>query len=177
MGTLIPLGKGLVIPSKYHEPPTRPLQVYSRRNRPTNTTLTAPLGLPPTAAPGNPSATLVNDLPITLQKDGTLERYKARLVAKGFTQTYGSISTGRCIKWTLKMLSYMVDLNETVYMEQPPGYVAQGEKQRMVCKLKKAIQGLKQSPRAWYGRSCSLVDDILITGSDVVGIEEANTYL
>ncbi|KAL0367946.1 UNVERIFIED_CONTAM: Retrovirus-related Pol polyprotein from transposon RE2 [Sesamum calycinum] len=38
-----------------------------------------------------------------------------------------------------------IDLNETVYMEQPPGYVAQGEKQRVVCKLKKAIYGLKQS--------------------------------
>ncbi|KAL0289693.1 UNVERIFIED_CONTAM: protein ARABIDILLO 2 [Sesamum angustifolium] len=53
------------------------------------------------------------------------------------------------------------DLNETVYMEQPPGYVAQGEKQCMVCKLKKAIYGLKQSPRA----------------CDLVGIEEAKTYL
>ncbi|KAK4390000.1 Retrovirus-related Pol polyprotein from transposon TNT 1-94 [Sesamum angolense] len=36
------------------EPPTRPLQVYSRRKRSTNTTLTAPPGLPPTAAPGPP---------------------------------------------------------------------------------------------------------------------------
>ncbi|KAK4410342.1 Retrovirus-related Pol polyprotein from transposon RE1 [Sesamum angolense] len=99
------------------------------------------------------------------------------------------------------------DLNETVYMEQPPGYVAQGEKQRMVCKLKKAIYGLKQSPRAWFDKFSRIigefgfsrcqadhsvfvqtttsgmvvlavyVDDILITGSDLVGIEEAKTYL
>ena len=33
-------------------------------------------------------------------------------------------------------------------MEQPPGYVAQGEDR--VCRLKKAIYGLKQSPRAWF---------------------------
>ena len=38
------------------------------------------------------------------------------------------------------------DLLEEVFMEQPPGYVAQEVKR--VCKLKKAIYGLKQSPRA-----------------------------
>ena len=36
-------------------------------------------------------------------------------------------------------------------MEQPPGYVAQGES-HMVCRLKKAIYGLKQSPRAWFDK-------------------------
>ncbi|KAL0336490.1 UNVERIFIED_CONTAM: Retrovirus-related Pol polyprotein from transposon RE2 [Sesamum radiatum] len=50
------------------EPPTRPLQVYSRRNRSTKTTLTAPPSLPPTAAPRNPSATPANDVPIALRK-------------------------------------------------------------------------------------------------------------
>ena len=42
------------------------------------------------------------------------------------------------------------DLIEEVYMEQPPGFVAQGEN-GLVCKLKKALYGLKQSPRAWFG--------------------------
>jgi len=37
------------------------------------------------------------------------------------------------------------DLEEEVYIKQPPSYVAQGE--NMVCKLKKAIYGLKQSSR------------------------------
>jgi len=40
------------------------------------------------------------------------------------------------------------DLQEEVYMEQPPGYVAQGETK--VCRLKKTIYGLKQSPKAWF---------------------------
>ena len=40
------------------------------------------------------------------------------------------------------------DLHEEVYMEQPPGYVAQGETK--VCRLKKDIYRLKQSPRAWF---------------------------
>ncbi|GKD38632.1 cysteine-rich receptor-like protein kinase 8, partial [Tanacetum coccineum] len=42
------------------------------------------------------------------------------------------------------------DLQE-VYMEQPPGFVAQGESGR-VFKLKKTLYGLKQSPRAWFGK-------------------------
>ncbi|KAL0371039.1 UNVERIFIED_CONTAM: hypothetical protein Sangu_0422000 [Sesamum angustifolium] len=66
--TSVPLPVPTFFVPPHTEPPTRPLQVYSRRNRPTNTTLTAPFGLPPTAAPGNPSATIVNDLPITLQQ-------------------------------------------------------------------------------------------------------------
>jgi len=33
-------------------------------------------------------------------------------------------------------------------MEQPPGYVSQGENK--VCRLKKAIYSLKQSPMAWF---------------------------
>ncbi|KAL0393052.1 UNVERIFIED_CONTAM: Retrovirus-related Pol polyprotein from transposon RE2 [Sesamum radiatum] len=85
--------------------------------------------------------------------------------------------------------------------------LVEGEKQSMVCKLKKAIYGLKQSPRAWFDKfSCIIdefgfsrcqadhsifvpttksgmvvlavyVDDILIIGSDIVGIEETKTYL
>ncbi|KAL0313654.1 UNVERIFIED_CONTAM: Retrovirus-related Pol polyprotein from transposon RE1 [Sesamum calycinum] len=282
------------------EPPTRLLQVYSRRNRSTNTTLIVPPDLPPTATPGNPSAIPDNDLPIALREvlltelfsvsfssvsipntycealrhpawklamddemsalisrgtwelvevppnadivacrwvfnrkfhaDGTLERYKAHLVAKGFTQTYGVdyfetfspvarlnsihilFSLADNLNWPMYQMDIKNaflygDLNETVYMEQPPGYVAQGEKQRMVCKLKKAIYGLKQRPRAWFDNFSRIigefgflrcqanhsvfvqttktgivvlavyVDDILIAGSDSEGIEEAKTYL
>ena len=41
------------------------------------------------------------------------------------------------------------DLHEEIYMDQPLGFVAQGE-MHMVCRLKKALYGLKQSPRAWF---------------------------
>lgn len=43
-------------------------------------------------------------------------------------------------------------------MEQPPGFVAQGEYgPHPVCRLRKALYGLKQSPRAWFGRFSSTV--------------------
>ena len=40
------------------------------------------------------------------------------------------------------------DLKETIYMKQPEGYVVKG-KEKLVCKLKKSLYGLKQSPRCW----------------------------
>ena len=43
------------------------------------------------------------------------------------------------------------DLAEEVYMEQPPGFVAQGES-GLVCKLRRSLYSLKQSPRAWFSR-------------------------
>ena len=39
------------------------------------------------------------------------------------------------------------DLAEKVYMEQPPGFVAQGES-GLVCRLRRSLYGLKQSLRA-----------------------------
>ncbi|GKA12355.1 retrotransposon protein, putative, ty1-copia subclass [Tanacetum coccineum] len=71
-------------------------------------------------------------------------RYKARLMAHGFTQR---------ADYELKQLDVKTtflhgNLEEVIYMRQPPGY-EQGNK---VCLLKKSLYGLKQSPRQWYKR-------------------------
>ena len=36
-------------------------------------------------------------------------------------------------------------------MKQPPGFVAQ-EKCGKICRLRKSLYGLKQSPQAWFGK-------------------------
>lgn len=43
------------------------------------------------------------------------------------------------------------ELDEEIYMDQPAGFVADGQ-ERKVCKLKRSIYGLKQSSRQWYLR-------------------------
>ncbi len=103
--------------------------------------------------------------------DGSVSRYKARLVAKGYAQTYGidyeetyslvaKMTTVKVIivmaatkGWSLHQMDVKNvflhgDLQEEVYMEQPPGYVDQTHL-NLVCRLKKALYDLKQAPRAW----------------------------
>ncbi|KAK3012946.1 hypothetical protein RJ639_008868 [Escallonia herrerae] len=43
------------------------------------------------------------------------------------------------------------DLEERIYMQQPEGFIEPGKKD-YVCKLKRSLYGLKQSPRQWYKR-------------------------
>ena len=103
--------------------------------------------------------------------NGEVNRYKARLVAKGFAQKYGvdydetfapvvrysSIRALLAYAIQNDMILHQMDvvtaflngtLEENIYMQQPAGYIQPG-KEKLVCKLKKSIYGLKQSPRCW----------------------------
>lgn len=46
------------------------------------------------------------------------------------------------------MLLPHLSIEEEVYMSQPEGFVSKGQ-EHLVCKLKKSIYGLKQSPHCW----------------------------
>ena len=103
--------------------------------------------------------------------NGEVDRFKGRLVAQGFSQKYGidyeetfspvarfsSIRTLLAYAVQHRMLVHQMDvitaflngdLKEEIYMQQPPGYIQPG-KEELVCKLKKSLYGLKQSPRCW----------------------------
>ena len=73
------------------------------------------------------------------------------------------ISLDATYKWDLHQLDIKNvflhgDFQEEVYMEQPPGFVAQGEI-RKVCRLQKSLYGLKQSPRVWFGKFSQVVEE------------------
>uniref|UniRef100_A0A2N9EY29 CCHC-type domain-containing protein n=1 Tax=Fagus sylvatica TaxID=28930 RepID=A0A2N9EY29_FAGSY len=100
------------------------------------------------------------------------KRYKARLVVKGFQQKEGvdytdifspvvKLTTIRLVlgivtaenlhleQLDVKTAFLHGDLEEDIYMRQPQGFIVQ-EKESLVCKLRKNLNGLKQAPRQWY---------------------------
>jgi hypothetical protein len=106
--------------------------------------------------------------------DGSIDRYKARLVAKCFKQRYVidykdmfslvvKAATIRLVLsvvvtkgWCLQQLDVQNaflhgTLEEEVYMNQPKGY-EDLKFPNHVCRLDKAICGLKQAPPAWYSK-------------------------
>jgi len=108
---------------------------------------------------------------LKVSADGSVERHKARLVAQGFSQKFGadydetfcpvvrleSLRTVIALAVQNGLKLHQVDvttaflngeLEEEVYMKQPKGFVAKGQ-EHLVCKLKRSIYGLKQSPRCW----------------------------
>jgi hypothetical protein len=101
-----------------------------------------------------------------------VEKYKAWLVAKRYFRVEG-IDFGEIFSPVAKLTSIRFilsidvafdleveqmdvkiaflhgDLEEEIYMKQPEGFAVK-EKKELVCKLKKSLYGLKQSPRMWY---------------------------
>lgn len=104
--------------------------------------------------------------------DGSIERYKARLVIKGYSQvkgvdfqeTYSPVVRYATVRYLLA-LAAKLDLivhqmdavtaflqgdldTEEIFMEQPEGF-RDDRAPTKVCKLQKAVYGLKQASRVW----------------------------
>ena len=98
------------------------------------------------------------------------------------------------------------DLNEEIYVEQPEGFILKGNENK-VYKLVKSLYGLKQAPKDWHEKFdstilcngfvhngadkciyskfldeygviiCLYVDDLLLFGTNVIGINKVKEYL
>uniref|UniRef100_I1NRZ3 Reverse transcriptase Ty1/copia-type domain-containing protein n=1 Tax=Oryza glaberrima TaxID=4538 RepID=I1NRZ3_ORYGL len=111
-----------------------------------------------------------------LKKDeaGAVIKHKARLVARGFVQQEGvdfddaftpvarmesvrlllvlAVQEGwRVHHMDVKSAFLNGDLKEEVYVHQPPGFVIPS-KENKVLRLRKALYGLRQAPRAWNAK-------------------------
>ncbi|UYV76603.1 hypothetical protein LAZ67_14001429 [Cordylochernes scorpioides] len=114
--------------------------------------------------------------------DGSLERYKARLVAKGYSQKYGidyeetfapvvrhsTIRTVLALAVEYDLLVHQMDVQsaflngdvkEEIYMTQPENFESK-KYPRRVCKLKKAIYGLKQAGMTWHAKLDSVLKEM-----------------
>ena len=103
---------------------------------------------------------------VKFNADGSVERHKARLVAQGYSQKPGldydktfspvvrfeSLRTVIALALQNDLQLHRMDVTngelEDVYMRQPEGFAVPG-KENLVCKLRRNIYGLKQSPRCW----------------------------
>ena len=102
---------------------------------------------------------------------GAIVRHKARLVVKGYAQkqgvdfdeVYAPVARMEAIRLLLALAAHEAwevhhmdvksaflngELQEEVYVQQPPGFTDMGN-QNKVFKLHKALYGLHQAPRAW----------------------------
>lgn len=105
---------------------------------------------------------------------GDVTKYKARLVAKGYVQKKGidfeevfaPVARMESVRLMLAVAAHRGwsvhhmdvksaflngELEEEVYVSQPPGFVA-AEHKNKVLKLHRALYGLRQAPRAWNSK-------------------------
>jgi hypothetical protein len=112
--------------------------------------------------------------------DRSVEKYKERFVSRGFSQKEGQdydekfslvarytsiraiMSLAASMGWTLHQMDVNTTflngaIKEEVYIEQPQGFEVHS-RDTHVCRLKKALFGLKKAPRSYY----AIIDNYLI---------------
>jgi hypothetical protein len=105
---------------------------------------------------------------------GNISKYKAQLVAKGYVQQHGmdfdevftpvarlefvqlQLAHAAGQGWPIHHMNVKSaflngELQEVVYIAQPPGFIVAGEETK-VLRLSKVLYGLRQAPRAWYAK-------------------------
>ncbi|RVW32667.1 Retrovirus-related Pol polyprotein from transposon RE1 [Vitis vinifera] len=109
---------------------------------------------------------------VKVGSDGQVDRLKARLVAKGYTQVYGS-DYGDTFSPVAKIASVRLLLSmATMFLGL---FIRESG---LVCRLRRSLYGLKQSPRAWFGRFSYVVQEFgMLRSSDQDGIQKLKQHL
>jgi hypothetical protein len=121
--------------------------------------------------------------------DGSIEKYQTRFAAREFSQKEGIEYEETCspisrytlirtiialpakMKWKLHQMDVKTTflngvIEEKVYIEQPQRFEVE-DKKTHVCKLKKALYGLKKAHGDWYGRIDNFLTSLGFTKSKV----------
>ena len=130
-----------------------------------------------------------------MNEQGKSVKNKSRLVQKGHAQvegqdfdetfapverleaiiifiSYASHNNFKVYQMDVKSAFLNEDIEEEVYLEKPKGFQLTYNPD-YVCKLKKALYGLKKAPRAWYYR----LDKYLQDKGFKKGIIDSNLYI
>ena len=119
---------------------------------------------------------------------GAIVKHKARLMAKGYVQqpginfkeVFAPVARLESVRLLLALAAHRGwsvhhmdvksaflngDLQEEVYVVQPPGFIITG-KEHKVLRLHKALYGLRQAPRAWNAKLYATLEALGFTHSD-----------
>ncbi|WVZ48604.1 LOW QUALITY PROTEIN: hypothetical protein U9M48_000025, partial [Paspalum notatum var. saurae] len=108
-------------------------------------------------------------------EDGMVVRNKARLLVwkpLGFCLPLRPLKASNCSKWMSSLAFPNGFIEEEVYVRQPPGFESARFPDR-VYKLRKALYGPKQAPRAWYAR----LKSFLLKSGFVMGSVDKTLFL
>jgi hypothetical protein len=114
--------------------------------------------------------------------DGNIEKFKAQFVAWGFSHVEGVDYVSR-YTLIMTMISIVVEMGwkihqmdvkttflnviiEEVYIGKPQGFEVNG-RYSQVCRLNKAVYGMKKAPRAWYSRIDTYLQQISFEKNEV----------
>lgn len=149
------------------------------------------MGIYELVPPPSPGISVVGSTWVLRKKrdeNNNIAKFKSRLCAQGFSQVHGvdymntAAPTARLESlrlvlalaaknnWEIHQIDFKNaylngDLDETIYMRQPPGFKVRG-REDWVRKLLQALYGLKQAGLMWYEKVCELFAALVLTRSE-----------